>query len=212
MTEAEWLACDDPQPMLALMRRKASPRKLRLFACADMRRTYRDYGDQAVVLKMAVRLRLAEAWADGGECPAPTAEELKLCGGKKSALMALHALSRSEWAAASNTAREASRTGVFSCAERRAHQARLLRDLFGNPFRPAVARPEWLTPNVRALARAAYDDRPSFEGTLDPARLSILADALEEAGCSDPELLGHLRSPGPHVRGCWALDLVLGKG
>jgi hypothetical protein len=45
----------------------------------------------------------------------------------------------------------------------------------------------------------------------DPACLARLADALEDAGCTDPELLGHLRSPGPHVRGCWAVDLVLGK-
>jgi hypothetical protein len=49
------------------------------------------------------------------------------------------------------------------------------------------------------------------EGTLDPARLTVLADALEDAGCTDADLLGHLRSPGPHVRGCWAVDLVLGK-
>jgi hypothetical protein len=48
-------------------------------------------------------------------------------------------------------------------------------------------------------------------GELDPVCLAILADALEEAGCTDPSILGHLRSPGPHVRGCWALDLVLGK-
>jgi hypothetical protein len=50
---------------------------------------------------------------------------------------------------------------------------------------------------------------PSSE--LDTARLTVLADALEEAGCGDGEMLGHLRSAGPHVRGCWALDLVLGK-
>jgi hypothetical protein len=45
----------------------------------------------------------------------------------------------------------------------------------------------------------------------DPQRLAVLADALEEAGCNDAEILTHLRSPGPHVRGCWALDLILGK-
>lgn len=67
----------------------------------------------------------------------------------------------------------------------------------------------WLTPNVLAVATAAYDDRTPG-GTLDPARLAVLSDALEEAGCDDG-LLAALRSPGPHYRGFWALDLVLGK-
>jgi hypothetical protein len=49
------------------------------------------------------------------------------------------------------------------------------------------------------------------EGLLDGTRLAILADALEETGCADEELLGHLRGPGPHVRGCWPIDLLLGK-
>jgi hypothetical protein len=48
-------------------------------------------------------------------------------------------------------------------------------------------------------------------GQLDPTRLAVLADAVEEAGCTDADLLGHLRGPGPHVRGCWAVDLLLGK-
>jgi hypothetical protein len=64
---------------------------------------------------------------------------------------------------------------------------------------------------MRRIAEEAYEDRRLPEGTLDPARLSLLADALEDAGCTHAELLGHLRSPGPHVRGCWAVDLVLGK-
>ena len=60
------------------------------------------------------------------------------------------------------------------------------------------------------MARAAYEERFLPSGELDPARLSVLADALEEAG-AEGELLAHLRGPGPHVRGCWAVDLVLGK-
>jgi hypothetical protein len=87
----------------------------------------------------------------------------------------------------------------------------LVREVFGDPFRPAALVPSWLTPTVLALAEAAYDERVLPSGELDPARLSVLADALEEAGCADDDLLGHLRSPGPHVRGCWALDLILGK-
>jgi hypothetical protein len=64
----------------------------------------------------------------------------------------------------------------------------------------------------RAALRVIYEDRKMPEGTLDNARLAILADALLDAGCSDEDLIQHLRSPGPHVRGCWAVDRILGKG
>jgi hypothetical protein len=93
----------------------------------------------------------------------------------------------------------------------RAAQAGLLRDLLGNPFRRVAVSPAWQTPQVVALTQAAYDQRELPSGTLAPARLAVLADALEEAGCAAADLLGHLRGPGPHVRGCWALDLLLGK-
>jgi hypothetical protein len=66
-------------------------------------------------------------------------------------------------------------------------------------------------PSVRKLAESAYTDRALPERTFDPAHTAILADALENAGCTDADLLGHLRGPGPHVRGCWALDLILSK-
>jgi hypothetical protein len=62
-----------------------------------------------------------------------------------------------------------------------------------------------------SLAQAAYDERNLPSGHLDNARLAVLSDALEEAGCTDADILSHLRSPGLHVRGCWALDLVLAK-
>jgi hypothetical protein len=83
-------------------------------------------------------------------------------------------------------------------------QAGFLRDIFANPFRPAAFDPAWRTPIVRRLAEAIYDER-AFD------RLPILADALEEAGCANADILSHLRGPGPHVQGCWVLDLVLGK-
>jgi hypothetical protein len=90
----------------------------------------------------------------------------------------------------------------------------LLRELVGHPFRTIALDPAWLTwqgGTVPRLAQVAYDERQLPKGTLDPARLAVLADDLERAGCEDAELLGHLRSPGPHVRGCWVLDLILGK-
>jgi hypothetical protein len=89
--------------------------------------------------------------------------------------------------------------------ERRA-QCDLLRDLFGNPFRPAAIEPSWLEWNDRCvtrLARAIYDERKYQE-------MKILADALEEAGCTNPDILTHCRQPGEHVRGCWVIDLLLG--
>jgi hypothetical protein len=93
--------------------------------------------------------------------------------------------------------------------------ADLVRDIFANPFLPAPAvDPAWLVTNsgiMQQLARAAYDERHLPDGTLDSQRLAVLADALEDAGCGDAELLGHLRGSGVHVRGCWAVDLILGK-
>jgi hypothetical protein len=88
-----------------------------------------------------------------------------------------------------------------------------LRDLLGPvPFRPVTLSRAWRTPQVVALAQAAYGQRELPAGTLEATRLAVLADALEEAGCAQTDLLGHLRGPGPHVRGCWAVDLLLGKG
>jgi hypothetical protein len=71
--------------------------------------------------------------------------------------------------------------------------------------------PAWRTPKVASLAEAAYEQRLLPSGELDPARLAVLADALEEVGAGG-DLLAHLRSRGPHVRGCWAVDLATGRG
>jgi hypothetical protein len=88
--------------------------------------------------------------------------------------------------------------------------AALARDIFGNPFHPAAVAPAWLTPTVVSLAQAAYEERTPPRGELDPQRLAVLSDSLEEAGCGDTSILDHLRGSGPHVRGCWAVDLCLG--
>jgi len=88
--------------------------------------------------------------------------------------------------------------------EDRAAQADILREILGHPFRPPPFQPDWETPTVLALAQAIYAEQ-AFE------QLPILADALEDAGCDNLELLGHLRETREHVRGCWALDLILSK-
>jgi hypothetical protein len=97
----------------------------------------------------------------------------------------------------------------------RAMQCAWLRDLFGPlPFRPVTIAHAVLTWDgglVVRLAQAAYDERHLPAGTLDNDRLAVLADALEEADCQDGQILGHLRGAGPHVRGCWVVDCLLGK-
>jgi hypothetical protein len=103
------------------------------------------------------------------------------------------------------------RRGLTAYAEEREVQVRLLRDIYGNPFRPVSLDPAWLTPTVCSLAHAAYEERLLPSGHLDNARLAILADALEEAGCTEAAILDHLRSAGPPVRGCWPIDLVTGR-
>jgi hypothetical protein len=88
----------------------------------------------------------------------------------------------------------------------------LLLDVFGLfPLRAVCLDPAWLTPTVLALAQAAYDNRILPAGTLDNPHLAVLADALEDAGCTDAEILHHCRQPAEHVRGCWLLDLLLKK-
>jgi hypothetical protein len=87
------------------------------------------------------------------------------------------------------------------------HQTAILRDIFGNPFRPVSITPAWLMRNdgtAPKLAQAIYDER-AFD------RLPILADVLEEAGCTNADILNHCRQPSEHVRGCWVIDLILGK-
>jgi hypothetical protein len=83
-------------------------------------------------------------------------------------------------------------------------QADLLRDIFGNPFRPVTLSPSWRTSTAMSLARQMYESR-------EFGAMPILADALQDAGCDSDEVLKHCRGPGPHVRGCWVVDLVLDK-
>ena len=84
----------------------------------------------------------------------------------------------------------------------------LCNEVIGNPFRSASIDLLWLTPSVRKLAESSYEERAFPSGELNTARLAVLADALKEAGCQDTDILNHCRGPGPHVRGCWVLDLV----
>ncbi|WP_052562161.1 hypothetical protein [Gemmata sp. SH-PL17] len=89
-------------------------------------------------------------------------------------------------------------------AQAEAEHADVLRDIFGNPFRPVTLSPSSITSIAVALAAQMYESR-------DFSAMPILADALQDAGCDNDDILNHCRGPGPHVRGCWVVDLVLGK-
>ncbi len=220
MTEAKWLACTDPMPMLEFLRSKASVRKLRLFACCCCRRIdnlLTDTGKGAVVA--------AEGFAEGRISREQMHDAWKAVGYPK-ALPRRYAAAAARAASCSpgydGTANAiAFAANASGCqAERKTHgareselaaQAALFRDILGNPFRTISLDPTWLTPTVLALAQAAFDNRAPPSGTLDNNRLAVLADALEDAGCTDTEILAHLRSRGLHVRGCHVLDKLLGK-
>jgi len=249
MTEAEWLTCTDPTPMLEFLRGKASDRKLRLLGCACCHRIANILNLYEGTPRL---LEAVEHFADGGVKPEEVESVywerhsghmgLKWHSPGSPQVMADEAV-RALWpnlriddlltaarqAAGSEGVAQAFRTssekrsyrwwkreGKLSPEEfRDSHrnalvaeqsaQATLLREIFGNPFRPVSADPAWLTSDVVALARGIYDDR-AFD------RMPILADALQDAGCDNEDILSHCRDPQQvHVRGCWVVDLVLGK-
>jgi hypothetical protein len=237
VTEQEWLGCIDPQAMLVFLQvAKASDRKLRLFAVACCRRIWHLLIDK----RSREAVEVAERYAEGGatdeelETASVAADTVWEVDRKRAA-------KEGKWdrrsrlpyygssAAAYNVAiplgwwgaapafvapDEIARETVPDSGAEGAAQCVLVWDIFGNPFRPVALDPALLTWNdtlVVRLAQAAYEERHLPAGTLDSSRLAVLADALEEAGCANADVLGHLRGPGPHVRGCWPVDLCLGK-
>ncbi len=220
MTEKQWLTARDPAALLAHSRLLGDERKRRLFACACARRVADLFTDPASERAVATAERYADGLASNQELHAAlaaaraavrAARSRNVCHGIAAACAAMTvndsvlALDQqAAWLAAYARAPNL----LEQPAELRA-QADLVRDLFGNPFRPpAPAEAAWLEWDggaVRRLAQAVYAER-AF------ADLPVLADALEDAGCEEGDLLAHLRGPGPHALGCWALDLLLGKG
>jgi hypothetical protein len=217
---------------------KGSERKQRLFACACARRVWDLLKDRRSCAAFAVAERSADGLAAEAEEMAAIrnandaiADSIADWGygslAHVAACVATHAIVESPFMVAYQVvslveaARRPSRRGSSgrhrltgrSRASEQEAQAAVLRDLFGNPFRPRRLDPAWLAWNAgmfRRLALSAYEERLLPSGNLDGARLAVLADALDEAGV-DPVLTGHLREPGPHFRGCFVLDLLLGK-
>jgi hypothetical protein len=231
MTEAEWLACTDTGRMVQFLRGKpVSGRKFRLFACACVRQAWHllndDRSREAVILAEQVadgeltRKRLAESSArdaareavsdNSASDAARAARKTLVRSARMAASDAASMAGRAQWWPAGPEGWPAARKDVDRA------QSALLRDIFGTlAFRPLPpvdsACLSWNRGTVVRLAEAAYDERLLPSGMLDNTRLAVLADALEEAGCADAEILAHLRGPGPHARGCHVLDRLLGK-
>jgi hypothetical protein len=184
MTENDWLTSTDSTAMMEFVRARGilSERKKTLFWTASGRLFWNLYPHEA----SRKEIEVAERHADGRA----TDEELDAAHREAQAgIRATYSLHPSMMV-----------DGFAVLPD-------LIRDMFGNPFRTAIVEPSWLVWNggtVVKIAQGVYDDR-AFD------RLPVLADALEDAGCHDADILGHCRHAGPHVRGCWVVDLLTGR-
>jgi hypothetical protein len=247
MTEEEWLACTNPEPMLEFVRGKVSDRKLRLYLCCGCRHIAHLFFSPESLTAVDVAERYADGEASNEEldraewdAESPTFgyefDKERLPGSSpyrtkvvprlvEIGALPESALCRDDW-----QVDEPIRQRLLAAAELAEYCAvsslsasdwgiqyisrvdwpgRWLFDcVFGNPFCSVSLDPAWLAWHdgcIVKLAKGIYDDR-AFD------RLPVLADALEDAGCTNAGILGHLRGPGPHFRGCWVADLLLGRG
>jgi hypothetical protein len=213
MNEKGWLAATEPYSMFAYLENRVSDRKFRLISVACCRRIWGLLTDD----RCQNAVEVAERYADG----VATEEDLIAAGravyppnasfpiGCPGA--ARDAAGKTTWIAdqfgSTYHASLQSYDAAFATGDEKKEQVsqcQLIREIIGNPFRRVAIRPRWLTSDVLGLARGIYDDR-AFD------RLPILADALIDAGCDNADILDHCRSPGPHVRGCWVVDLLTGR-
>jgi hypothetical protein len=228
MTEAEWLTTKLPLYMLGEYPAEWNVRKGRLFWCACLRRTWEQLADERTRLLVEevelhpeadidwfVRERRfalegyinwnnsthsglwLDSWALDTFLDAPPGSLMRLAEG-------LAHQAAEDWSRATGLAHW-SRMGAEAEAAEKARQCDIIRDIFGNPFSPVPFAPEWRTDTALSLARQMYDSR-------DFGAMPILADALQDAGCDNDDILSHCRDTNRvHVRGCWVVDLVLNK-
>jgi hypothetical protein len=191
---------------------------LRLFGVACCRHVWRSLRDP----DSRKAVEVSERFADGEATPAALRGALKAAttAAEDAEFEATNSMSSSRWAArdaaeaAVEVARKQLRPGAVARKVRAAliavgampkDQPALLRDILGNPFRPVAFNAKWGTDTAVALAKQMYESR-------DFGAMPILADALQEAGCEESAILDHCRgATTPHARGCWVVDLVLGK-
>lgn len=215
MTEDEWLTGNGTWSMLGEVLAGASDRKLRLTALSSCERGKPHIEDWYHYL-----IPLAESFVEGlidrnqlavarSECDLRTDFEdreafvLLLSDDlREHVQMIVDALDH--WIGRCKAPEETPDAEAVSIDEQEKVSAHTIRDIFGNPFRPVGFDPAWRTEHAVGIAAKMYDER-------DFRAMSILADALEEAGCNNADILSHCREPGVHVRGCWVVDLVLGK-
>jgi hypothetical protein len=225
--------------MLKFLRGRASDRKLRLFACACCRRIWHFLADKPYRHAVDVAERFEERLANATDLASvhSGAYQVALYGEGEGAVGPLWLagwFSRPSGGASDNSgdphapavlaasvsmqvASEGSElfsTWAATLGVGNAVQAALLRDVVHAPFRAIHSRASWRSWNygtIPKLSQSVYEDRHLPSGHLDPHRLAVLADALEDSGCDNTEILNHCRQPGVHVRGCWAVDLLLGK-
>jgi hypothetical protein len=203
--------------MVDYLGKAASDRKLRLFAIACCRQIWHLLGDRRSREIIAVAERHAGGAANDEELAAAGEAASKVDNGSlDTEYYAAEAASRLFWRVddgfgSGYHAKLLWYDVQYTLGKAGDRLSGLLRDVIGNPFRRVGVSPAWRTHTSVALAQAAYNERNPAGGELDRARLFVLADALEEAGCTEQAILDHLRSPGPHARGCWPVDLLLAR-
>jgi hypothetical protein len=221
--EPTWLTTTDPVAMLVHLRANGpqpSDRRLRLFLCAGCRFLSQHFEHETLWKVVSAAEEYAEGRDDGTRLDAVMSgpsdvfaapfDELDEPVRQLAVLLALAAATPPSSGRDTWSALDESRYSILtlSTEEQSAAGAALLREVFGNPFRPVAVDRSWLRWKEGAVARMAWSisDGRRFD------ELPVLADALEDAGCANADILAHLRSPGPHVLGCWALDALLRKG
>jgi hypothetical protein len=212
MTEAEWLQTNDTATLeryLSVLADPPSPRKCRLFACACARRAWEFLPPGPWREAIEAGERFADGKATEGELNGINRALALAWTHRLTFLLPLVALPTADLEPPAVAHLAEVRRGVGriwpTIAEADAHRE-LLRDVFGNPFRPPVIEPGWLTWEggvIVQLARMIYDERRWEE-------MPVLADALEDVGCDDETILAHAWQGGLHARGCWLLDALLG--
>jgi hypothetical protein len=235
MNETDWLTSDDPQAMLEHLKRtrriqrtSGGQRKLRLYLCASFRQLWDYLPDPRTRAVIELAEELADAPINAERINEVEEAALEACLLPYQRIIytqesehfsitylptLVHlTLAPELWRATASAARQFDQLAIGNPAVAAlatpAVRACLIREMIGNPFSPVVPDVSWLEWHdglVWKIARTIYNEY-RFED------LPILADALEDAGCTEGDLLDHCRSGGIHARGCWAVDLLLGKG
>jgi hypothetical protein len=214
MTEAEWLVCIESEPMLECVKSTASERKMRLFAVACCHQVWYLLANAHCRAAIDVAERFADGFARSVELEAALQAVRETEWNARRPHYTAYRENASYWVAqyvveANVRAGDVARLSreLASREEMAFIQCATIRDIFGNPFRPVTLDPIWLAwhdGTIPKLAAMIYNERRFGD-------LPVLADALEEAGCTNEAILRHCRTPGEHVRGCWVVDLLLGK-